>query len=83
VVEQCEVRGGATDGGAGAGAGAAVALRVRGCGRFGAYCSRRPARCTLDAAEVEFSYDADTGLVELHIPVPEQEFYRWNLEIEV
>ncbi|CAD6215103.1 unnamed protein product [Miscanthus lutarioriparius] len=81
AVEQCEARGGATDGGAGAGA--VVGLRVRGCGRFGAYCSRRPARCTLDAAEVEFSYDADTGLVELHIPVPEQEFYRWNLEIEV
>ena len=80
AVEQCEVRGGATDGGA-----AVVALRVRGCGRFGAYCSRRPARCTLDAAEVEFSYDADTdtGLVALHIPVPEQEFYRWNLEVEV
>ncbi|ONM10616.1 putative galactinol--sucrose galactosyltransferase 2 [Zea mays] len=76
AVEQCEVRGGAN-------AAAAVALRVRGCGRFGAYCSRRPARCMLDATEVEFSHDADTGLVTLHIPVPEQEFYRWSLEIEV
>ncbi|GJN22924.1 hypothetical protein PR202_gb10533 [Eleusine coracana subsp. coracana] len=60
-----------------------VVLRVRGCGRFGAYCSRRPARCALDAEEVEFSYDADSGLVALHIPVPEQEFYRWTLEIQV
>ncbi|OQU90786.1 hypothetical protein SORBI_3001G044800 [Sorghum bicolor] len=77
AVEQCEVRGG------GGGAGAVVALRVRGCGRFGAYCSRRPARCRLDAAEVDFSYDDDTGLVALHIPVPEQEFYRWDLEIDV
>jgi len=36
AVEQCEVRGGG-----GGGAGAVVALRVRGCGRFGAYCTRR------------------------------------------
>ena len=55
AVEQCEVRGGG-------GAGVVVALRVRGYGRFGAYRSRRPARCSLDAAEVEFSYDDDTGL---------------------
>ena len=74
AVEQCE---------AGAAADAVVRLRVRGCGRFGAYCSRRPARCTLDAAEAEFTYDADTGLVALDIPVPEQELYRWNLEIQV
>ncbi|GJM97006.1 hypothetical protein PR202_ga13896 [Eleusine coracana subsp. coracana] len=60
-----------------------VVLRVRGCGRFGAYCSRRPARCALDAEEVEFSYDADSGLVAVDIPVPEQEFYRWTLEIQV
>ncbi|CAN6297336.1 unnamed protein product [Urochloa humidicola] len=60
-----------------------VRLRVRGCGRFGAYCSRRPARCVLDAAEVEFGYDADTGLVTLDIPVPEKELYRWTLDIHV
>jgi len=35
AVEQCEVRAGAI---------AVVALRVRGCGRFGACCSRRPVR---------------------------------------
>ncbi|XP_062212783.1 probable galactinol--sucrose galactosyltransferase 2 [Phragmites australis] len=78
AVEQCEIR--APEGTDGT---AAVVLRVHGCGRFGAYCSQRPARCTLDAAEVEFSYDADTGLVALYIPVPEQELYRWTLEILV
>jgi raffinose synthase len=78
AVEECEAR--TTDGTGGA---ASVVLRVRGCGRFGAYCSQRPARCTLDKEEVEFSYDADTGLVALDIPVPEQEFYRWTLEIKV
>uniref|UniRef100_A0A0E0EIQ5 Uncharacterized protein n=1 Tax=Oryza meridionalis TaxID=40149 RepID=A0A0E0EIQ5_9ORYZ len=39
---------------------AAVPLRVLGCGRFGAYFSRRPARCVLDGADVGFTYDGDT-----------------------
>ncbi|CAN6308801.1 unnamed protein product [Urochloa humidicola] len=73
AVEECDV-----DAEAGV-----VRLRVRGCGRFGAYCSRRPARCVLDAAEVEFGYDDDTGLVTLDIPVPEKELYRWTMEIHV
>ena len=75
AVEECDVI--SDDGGK------AMALRVRGCGRFGAYCSREPARCLLDSAEVEFSYDADTGLVSVDLPVPEQELYRWTLEIMV
>ncbi|KAF0910938.1 hypothetical protein E2562_005335 [Oryza meyeriana var. granulata] len=79
AVEECDVR--VLNGGEAAAA--AVVLRVRGCGRFGAYSSRRPAWCVLDAAEVEFSYDADTGLVALDVPVPAQEFYRWTLEIQV
>lgn len=62
---------------------AAVVLRVRGCGRFGAYCSQKPVRCTLDSADVEFSYDADTGLVAVDLSVPKQELYRWTLEIRV
>uniref|UniRef100_J3LTZ8 galactinol--sucrose galactosyltransferase n=1 Tax=Oryza brachyantha TaxID=4533 RepID=J3LTZ8_ORYBR len=82
AVEGCDVRPLAGAGGEDTAA-AVVVLRVRGCGRFGAYSSRRPARCALDAAEVEFSYDAGTGLVALDVPVPEQEFYRWTLEIQV
>uniref|UniRef100_A0ACD5UN42 Uncharacterized protein n=1 Tax=Avena sativa TaxID=4498 RepID=A0ACD5UN42_AVESA len=62
---------------------AGVTLRVRGCGRFGAYCSRRPAKCSLDSGDVEFSYDADTGLVTVDVPVPAQEIYLWALEIQV
>uniref|UniRef100_A0A0E0KKJ1 galactinol--sucrose galactosyltransferase n=1 Tax=Oryza punctata TaxID=4537 RepID=A0A0E0KKJ1_ORYPU len=86
AVEECDVRAIDGDGGEActvAAAAAVVRLRVRGCGRFGAYSSRRPARCALDAAEVEFSYDADTGLVALDVPVPAQELYRWTLEIQV
>jgi raffinose synthase len=77
AVEECSVK--ADDDAAGTRA----TMRVRGCGRFGAYCSRRPARCVLDAAEVEFGYDSDTGLVTVDLPVPEEEMYRWTLEIVV
>ncbi|KAK8459135.1 hypothetical protein SEVIR_2G084500v4 [Setaria viridis] len=80
AVEECAVK---ADDAAGTGATAVATMRVRGCGRFGAYCSRRPARCVLDAAEVEFGYDADTGLVTVDLPVPEEEMYRWTLEIVV
>jgi raffinose synthase len=30
---------------------------------------------------VEFIYDANTGLVSIDLPVPEQELYLWALEI--
>jgi raffinose synthase len=73
AVEECTVNG---DDKAG------VTLRVRGCGRFGAYCSRSPVKCSLDSEDVEFNYEADTGLVTVDLPVPEQEMYRWSLEIQ-
>ncbi|CAN6165573.1 unnamed protein product [Urochloa humidicola] len=75
AVESCAVRA--------AGEEAVAEMRVRGCGRFGAYCSRRPARCVLDATEVEFGYDAETGMVTVELPVLEKEMYRWTLEIVV
>ncbi|CAL9052449.1 unnamed protein product [Musa banksii] len=62
---------------------ATVALRVRGRGRFGAYSSQRPLRCTLDSSDVEFSYDEGTGLVTINFPVPEKEMYKWSLQIQV
>ncbi|TVU40062.1 hypothetical protein EJB05_13510 [Eragrostis curvula] len=76
AVEECAVKNKDDDG-----AGASVSLRVRGCGRFGAYCSVKPARCLLDAAAADFGYDADTGLVAVDLPVPEKELYRWTLQI--
>lgn len=84
AVEECDVvRALDAAGGEAKAAAAVVRLRVRGCGRFGAYSSRRPARCALDAAEVEFSYDADTGLVAIDVPVPAHELYKWTVEIQV
>jgi raffinose synthase len=44
-----------------------VCMEVRGCGRFGAYSSVRPRRCILGSAQVEFSYDASSGMVILEL----------------
>lgn len=60
-----------------------IIVKVRGCGRFGAYLSMRPMKCRLDSSEVEFSHDAATGLLTLEMPVPEKEMYRWTVEILV
>ncbi|GAV57293.1 Raffinose_syn domain-containing protein [Cephalotus follicularis] len=62
---------------------ATIALKVRGCGRFGAYSSQRPLKCTVGNTETDFSYDAATGLVTLALPLPEEEMYRWSVEIRV
>ncbi|KAF5474127.1 hypothetical protein F2P56_006056 [Juglans regia] len=62
---------------------ATIAVKVRGCGRFGAYSSQRPLKCTVGNAETNFNYDDATGLVIFNIPVPKEENYRWSLEIQV
>ncbi|KAK6127331.1 hypothetical protein DH2020_038932 [Rehmannia glutinosa] len=60
-----------------------ITLKVRGCGRFGFYCSQRPLKCIVDNTEAEFNYEAANGLGTLTIPVPEEEMYRWSVEIQV
>lgn len=67
----------------GSNGGATIALKVRGCGRFGAYSSQRPLKCTVGSNETGFDYEAATGLVTLSIPVPEEEMHRWIVEIQV
>lgn len=62
---------------------ATIALKVRGCGRFGAYSSQRPLKCRVGNAETDFNYDSATGLVTFKIPISEEEMYRWPLEIQV
>ncbi|KAB2608268.1 galactinol--sucrose galactosyltransferase 2 [Pyrus ussuriensis x Pyrus communis] len=62
---------------------ATIGLKTRGCGRFGAYCSQRPLKCTVDNAETNFEYDSASGLTTITIPVPEKEMYRWSVEIQV
>lgn len=43
--------------------GCKVRVDVRGCGRFGAYSSRKPSYCTVDGKKEEFTYDVDNGLL--------------------
>jgi raffinose synthase len=62
---------------------ATIALKVRGCGRFGAYSSQRPLKCTVGNVFTDFNYDSATGLVTLTLPVPVVEMYRWPVEIQV
>lgn len=62
---------------------ATIAVEVRGCGRFGAYSSQRPLKCRVGSTESNFDYDSTTGLLTLTIPTPEQEMYRWPIEIQV
>lgn len=62
---------------------ATIALKVRGCGRFGAYSSQRPLKCTVGGVETEFNYDSATGLMTVSLPIPVEEMYRWLVEIQV
>ncbi|XAR68535.1 Galactinol--sucrose galactosyltransferase [Bertholletia excelsa] len=62
---------------------ATIALKVRGCGRFGAYSSQRPLKCTVGDSEADFEYEPATGLLTFTIPVPVEEMYRWPIEIQV
>ncbi|KAH6818780.1 seed imbibition 2 [Perilla frutescens var. frutescens] len=80
AVEQFEVSDGSSDD---VSAAATITLRVRGCGRFGAYSSQRPLKCTVGNTETGFDYESATGLVTLSVPVPEEEMYRWPIEIQV
>lgn len=58
-------------------------LKVRGCGRFGAYSSQRPSKCTVDGVVTDFQYDSETGLLITILPVPQEEMYRWSVEVQV
>lgn len=48
-------------------AGCRVKIRVRGCGRFGAYSSKKPLSCIVDMQEEEFQYNAEGGLLTLKL----------------
>lgn len=62
---------------------ATILMKVKGCGQFGAYISQPPVKCTLDGAEIEFSYNHDNGLFTLNLTVPKEEMHRWAVEIYV
>ncbi|KAL0403802.1 UNVERIFIED_CONTAM: putative galactinol--sucrose galactosyltransferase 6 [Sesamum radiatum] len=46
---------------------ALVSIEVKGCGRFGAYSSTKPRKCTVGSSVVEFEYNSTSGLVTLYL----------------
>ncbi|KAJ0571613.1 putative galactinol--sucrose galactosyltransferase [Helianthus annuus] len=60
-----------------------VELKVRGCGVFGAYSTRKPTRVIIDSKETEFGYEERSGLVSIKLSVPEKEMYLWDIIIQV
>ncbi|XP_076935176.1 putative galactinol--sucrose galactosyltransferase 1 [Bidens hawaiensis] len=60
-----------------------VELKVRGCGMFGAYSTRKPKSVIVDSKETEFGYEERSGLVSFTLSVPEKEMYLWDIIIQV
>ncbi|KAL9228391.1 hypothetical protein vseg_003979 [Gypsophila vaccaria] len=44
-----------------------VTVKLRGCGRFGAYSSKQPRHCIVDANKQEFTYNPEDGLLTVKI----------------
>lgn len=62
---------------------ATIALKVRGSGKFGVYSSQRPLKCAVDGVETDFDYDSENGLTTFTIPIPQEDMYKWLIEIQV
>lgn len=62
---------------------ATIALRVRGSGKFGVYSSQRPLKCRVNGTETDFDYNSENGLTTFSIPVPQEDMYKWLIEIQV
>ncbi|KAL6560903.1 putative galactinol--sucrose galactosyltransferase 6 [Orobanche hederae] len=63
---------------------AAVSMEVKGCGRFGAYSSVTPRKCTVGSDVVEFGYDLASGLVTLNLlemPPEDRKFHNVGIEL--
>ncbi|XP_052199124.1 probable galactinol--sucrose galactosyltransferase 6 [Diospyros lotus] len=63
---------------------ATVWMEVKGCGRFGAYSSAKPRKCTVGSAIVDFKYDSVSGLVTWsldHMPGKEHKYHIVEIEI--
>nr|XP_004508462.1 probable galactinol--sucrose galactosyltransferase 6 isoform X2 [Cicer arietinum] len=60
-----------------------VHLEIKGCGKFGAYCSVRPTRCLLEDSVVDFEYDNDSGLLSFAIDHLPKEGHVHHVKIEL
>ncbi|KAK4431765.1 putative galactinol--sucrose galactosyltransferase 6 [Sesamum alatum] len=63
---------------------AVISMDVKGCGRFGAYSSAKPRKCTVGSATVDFEYDSASGLVTFNLlEMPREDQKVHNVEIEL
>ncbi|RRT82849.1 hypothetical protein B296_00003985 [Ensete ventricosum] len=63
---------------------AIICMEIKGCGRFGAYSSVRPRRCSLGSVDVEFAYDSSSGFLALHLEaMPKGDKRVHNVVVEV
>ncbi|KAG9138104.1 hypothetical protein Leryth_001351 [Lithospermum erythrorhizon] len=62
---------------------AVVSMELKGCGRFSAYSSAKPRKCTLGANIVDVVYDNETGLVTFNLDdMPaESKFHHIKIEL--
>nr|XP_016448040.1 PREDICTED: probable galactinol--sucrose galactosyltransferase 6 [Nicotiana tabacum] len=63
---------------------AVVSMEVKGCGRFGAYSSVKPRKCTVGGDMVDFAYDSDSGLLTLNLddmPAADQKVHLIEVEV--
>ncbi|KAL0345282.1 UNVERIFIED_CONTAM: putative galactinol--sucrose galactosyltransferase 6 [Sesamum radiatum] len=63
---------------------AVISMEVKGCGRFGAYSSAKPRKCTVGSAVVDFEYDSASGLVTFNLlEMPREDQKVHNVVIEL
>ncbi|KAL0315591.1 UNVERIFIED_CONTAM: putative galactinol--sucrose galactosyltransferase 6 [Sesamum radiatum] len=63
---------------------AVISMEVKGCGRFGAYSSAKPRKCTVGSAVVDFEYDTASGLVTFNLlEMPREDQKVHNVAIEL
>ncbi|CAN4113047.1 unnamed protein product [Withania somnifera] len=63
---------------------AVVSMEVKGCGRFGAYSSVKPRKCSVGEDMIDFAYDSDSGLLTLNLdamPPADQKVHIIEVEI--
>ena len=44
--------------------GCIVKMKIRGCGHFGCYSNTKPRYCSVDKADIQFTYDVSNGLLK-------------------
>ncbi|KAL2534845.1 putative galactinol--sucrose galactosyltransferase 6 [Abeliophyllum distichum] len=63
---------------------ALVSMKVKGCGRFGAYSSAKPIKCRVGLSEVNFAYELASGLVTMNLhDMPPKDQKVHSVEIEL